>query len=39
MTVCSGPEDGLRCRQGVKPPLNLKTSIKGEVNAMMKDER
>ena len=20
--VCSRPEDGLRCRQGVKPPLN-----------------
>ena len=23
MTVCSRPEDGLRCRQGVKPPLKL----------------
>ena len=22
--VCSRPEDGLRCRQGVKPSLNLK---------------
>ena len=22
MTVCSRPEDGLRCRQGVTPPLN-----------------
>ena len=21
-SVCSRPEDGLRCRQGVKPPLN-----------------
>ena len=24
MTVCSRPEDGLRYRQGVKPPLKLK---------------
>ena len=24
--VCSRPEDGLRCRQGVKPPLNQPTS-------------
>ena len=24
MTVCSCPEDGLRCRQAVKPPLKLK---------------
>ena len=24
MTVCSHPEDGLRCRLGVKPPLKLK---------------
>ena len=24
--ICSRPEDGLRCRQSVKPPLNLKTS-------------
>ena len=23
-TVCSRPEDGLRCRLGVKPPLELK---------------
>ena len=23
-TVCSRPEDGLRCRQGIKPPLKLK---------------
>ena len=23
--VCSRPEDGLRCRQGVKPPLNQPT--------------
>ena len=22
--VCSRPEDGLRCQQGVKPPLKLK---------------
>ena len=27
MIVCSRPEDGLRCRQGVKPPLKLKTRI------------
>ena len=25
--VCSRPEDGLRCRQGVKPPLKLKTQL------------
>ena len=24
MTVCSRPADGLRCRQGVNPPLKLK---------------
>ena len=24
MIVCSHPEDGLRCRQGVKHPLKLK---------------
>ena len=24
--LCSRPEDGLRCRQGVKPPLKLKTT-------------
>ena len=24
MTVCSRPEDGLRCRQGENPPLKLK---------------
>ena len=24
MTVCSRPEDGLRCRQGIKPPLKHK---------------
>ena len=22
MTVCSRPEGGLRCREGVKPPVN-----------------
>ena len=27
MTVCSRPEDGLRCRLGVKPPLKLKTDF------------
>ena len=26
-TVCSRPEDGLRCRQGVKPPLKLKLNL------------
>ena len=29
--VCSCPEDGLRCRQGVKSPLNLKTYTEGMV--------
>ena len=24
MTTCSCPEDGLRCRKGIKPPLKLK---------------
>ena len=27
MTVCSRPEDGLGCRQGVKLPLELKLRI------------
>ena len=27
--VCSRPEDGLRCRQGVNPPLKLKTHVVG----------
>ena len=25
MTVCSHPEDGLRCQEGVKPPLKTQT--------------
>ena len=25
--ICSRPEDGLRCRQGVKPPLNQPTNL------------
>ena len=24
MNVCSRPEDGFRCQQGVQPPLKLK---------------
>ena len=31
MTVCSRPEDGLRCRQGVKPPLKLISPIRFRV--------
>ena len=27
MTVCSRPEDGLRCQQRVKPPFKLKIKI------------
>ena len=27
MTVCSCPEDGPRCRQGVKAPLKLKLKL------------
>ena len=27
MAVCSRPEDGLRCRQGVKPPLKFKLHV------------
>ena len=32
--VCSRPEDGLRCRQGVKPPLNPTLSVCPQTNTI-----
>ena len=35
MTVCSRPEDGLRCRQDVKPPLKFKRFLMTSISSLL----